>query len=310
MSSQSTLTRRLSEAKHLVSDHVELPNLSKTLHWHDPDFPQWMKDNEYITSGYRRVQHHWKGTFASVFGYLHNETVNIHTHLWGAVLFLYFLITLYPNYFDAYPNATWADVLVFSVFLFSAMFCLAASAFFHTATCHSQEMATRCVVFDYSGIVTLILGSMYGSIYYGFFCHPHYQFTYISVLTFAGIGAAYVVLQPEYAKATHRGLRTTVFVGLGLTGVIPVCHTLFTHGLERLVFEMGTNWLLLSAALYLIGATLYANRIPERFAPGTFDYFFSSHQIFHVCVVMAALSHFESISTALHFWHHEAVCTP
>ncbi len=69
-------------------------------------------------------------------------------------------------------------------------------------------------------------------------------------------GAAYVVLQPEYAKATHRGLRTTVFVGLGLTGVIPVCHTLFTHGLERLVFEMGTNWLLLSAALYLIGATL------------------------------------------------------
>lgn len=50
-----------------------------------------------------------------------------------------------------------------------------------------------------------------------------------------------------------------------------------------------------------------ANRIPERFSPGMFDYFFSSHQIFHVCVVIAALAHFASISTALDFWHTEQV---
>ncbi|KAN0081346.1 hypothetical protein V8E55_008970, partial [Tylopilus felleus] len=33
------------------------------------------------------------------------------------------------------------------------------------------------------------------------------------------------------------------------------------------------------------------NRIPEWIAPGKFDYLFASHQIFHVCVVMAALIH-------------------
>lgn len=32
--------------------------------------------------------------------------------------------------------------------------------------------------------------------------------------------------------------------------------------------------------------------MPERWYPGRFDYFGASHQIFHVCVVLAALAHF------------------
>lgn len=45
--------RRLSEATALVPDlHVGVPNLSKTLHIYEA--PVWMRDNEYIVSGYRR----------------------------------------------------------------------------------------------------------------------------------------------------------------------------------------------------------------------------------------------------------------
>lgn len=46
-----------------------------------------------------------------------------------------------------------------------------------------------------------------------------------------------------------------------------------------------------------------ANRIPERFSPGTFDYFFASHQIFHLFVVAAALAHYASVLTAFGHWH-------
>lgn len=49
-----------------------------------------------------------------------------------------------------------------------------------------------------------------------------------------------------------------------------------------------------------------ANRIPERLSPGKFDYFFASHQIFHVCVVLAALSHYVCILTAFEHWHAQA----
>ena len=49
-----------------------------------------------------------------------------------------------------------------------------------------------------------------------------------------------------------------------------------------------------------------ANRIPERLWPGKFDYFFASHQIFHVCVVLAALSHYVCVLTAFEHWHAQA----
>lgn len=67
------------------------------------------------------------------------SVVNIHSHLWGAVLFLYLLATFYPAYLQHYPT-TWVDSAVFVVFLSSAVVCLLASAFFHTSTCHSEAV--------------------------------------------------------------------------------------------------------------------------------------------------------------------------
>ena len=43
------------------------------------------------------------------------------------------------------------------------------------------------------------------------------------------------------------------------------------------------------------GAILYACRFPERMFPGKFDLAFSSHQLFHVCVVVAAAIHYKAI---------------
>ena len=41
--------------------------------------------------------------------------------------------------------------------------------------------------------------------------------------------------------------------------------------------------------LYIAGATIYMLRLPERFFPGLFDIFGSSHQIFHIFIVIAAV---------------------
>ena len=46
-----------------------------------------------------------------------------------------------------------------------------------------------------------------------------------------------------------------------------------------------------------------ANRVPERFSPGTFDIFFASHQIFHFMVLLAALAHYLSVLKAIEHWH-------
>ncbi|KDQ58613.1 hypothetical protein JAAARDRAFT_206498 [Jaapia argillacea MUCL 33604] len=277
---------------------------TKTLSW--VEIEDWQRDNEYILSGYRRAQYTFRGCLASVFGYIHNETVNIHSHLFGALLFVGLFLSL-DSWFLSIHHATttWLDYVVFSIFLSSAVFCLLASATMHSCACHSKEVQVGCHALDYSGIVVLIVGSFFPCIYYGFYCDPHLQKLYLSIITVSGLGAAFIVLNPEYSRPTHRGARTKVFIALGLSAVLPVTHALVFHGFQKLIREMGFGWLLLSAVLYIVGALLYANRIPERFAPGKFDIFFSSHQIFHVHVVLAALAHYACVLTAFNHWHSQ-----
>ncbi|PPQ75594.1 hypothetical protein CVT24_010900 [Panaeolus cyanescens] len=254
----------------------------KTLTW--DELEDWQKDNEYIITGYRPLQHNWKGCLTSVIAYLHNETVNIHSHLWASAFFLYSLFTVYPTYIHHHDHTSWVDVVILGVFLLSATLCLAASAFYHTSCCHSKEVrklhgfifrelilpessqlqvSTRCHAFDYSGIIVLIVGSFFPSIYYGFWCQPSFQVLYLGAMMVAGLGlsmhvagAAYLVLDPEYAKPTHRGARTSVFIALGLGAIVPTTHMFMVHDFNELVTEMGVNWLLASGALYIIGALL------------------------------------------------------
>ncbi|KAN0131642.1 hemolysin-III related domain containing protein [Lactarius tabidus] len=264
------------------------------------ELPEWMKDNEFILTGYRG----WRKCLDSVFGYLHNETVNIHTHLHACVLFVFFLLTFNTSYMKSHEDVSWVDRAVFAAFLSSAAFCLFCSAFFHMSSSHSKDVATRCNALDYSGIIVLIVGSFFPCLYYGFFCDPYYNFGYLLLFTAAGLAAAYIVLSPEYRGPSGRHARTKVFIALGLGGMLPVAHLMLSHGINKLQ-EMGFLWVLAAGAVYIAGAVLYANRVPERLAPGKFDLFFSSHQIFHVFVIVAALSTYACVLAAFEYRHSE-----
>ncbi|KAI0252467.1 hemolysin-III related-domain-containing protein [Lactifluus subvellereus] len=219
------------------------------------------------------------------------------------MLFVFFLFTVNNSYFKAHEDVSWADHAVFMAFLLSAVFCLFCSAFFHMASSHSKQVKTRCNALDYSGIIALILGSFYPCLYYGFYCESHYMIGYMLLITLVGLAAAYIVLNPEYAKPTHRHARTRVFIGLGLCGALPASHLVLSHGIHTFARKMGFLWLLAAAAMYITGAVLYANRVPERLVPGRFDYFFSSHQIFHIFVVLAALLTYACALTSFDYRH-------
>ncbi|KAH9919822.1 hemolysin-III related-domain-containing protein [Fomitopsis serialis] len=299
-------TRELNEADPNAIPETSDPVQSvhrdhSTLTW--MEIPAWQRDNEYILTGYRREQFSWRGCAYSVFGvHLHNET---DTPL-RSTLFVGLLGTFYQVHLAPYETTAWQDLVVFVISLSAAIFCLLASSWYHTFSVHSREVAVRCHALDYAGIVVLTVGSFFPCVYYEFYCDTRLQAAYLSVIVLVGLGAAYIVLDPEYSKPTHRGARTKVFIALGLSAVFPVAHGFFVHGLQKLWTEMGFGWLIASGALYISGALLYANRIPERFSPGTFDYFFASHQIFHVCVVLAALSHYVCVLTSFEHWHARA----
>lgn len=60
--------------------------------------------------------------------------------------------------------------------------------------------------------------------------------------------------------------------------------------------------------MYLVGAALYALRVPESLLPGRFDTLGASHQLFHIAVVLAAVFHYFTLSTMFMYRLRNAQC--
>lgn len=266
-----------------------------TVLWHE--IPPWQQDNHYIVSGYRPATNSYRRSLASL-GYLHNEYVNVYTHLAGAVLAISCAALLRA----ATSTAPATDVAVFACFFVGAAGCLAMSATYHLLANHSAAVARRGNALDYLGIVALIWGSFVPSIYYGFHDRPALVRLYWTMISTLGAGCATVSLSGSFRTPPWRPLRAAMFVGMGLSALVPVAHGLCLYGVDRMHDRIGLRWLLLQGFLYVLGALIYATRIPERWQPGRFDIWGSSHQIFHLLVVLAAAAHFVGLSKAFNYW--------
>ena len=137
-----------------------------------------------------------------------------------------------------------------------------------------------------------------------------------------------VVLFPRFRTPAWRPFRAFMFVAMGLSALFPVLHGVKTFGVAQLERQMGLSWLVTQGVLYIVGAGIYAvsvthydarragvycnrirklttsqARIPEKLAPGSFDIWGSSYQIFHVLVVMAAGAHLIGLLKAFDYAH-------
>ncbi|GAB7350616.1 hypothetical protein MBLNU459_g1182t1 [Dothideomycetes sp. NU459] len=277
----------------------KVPN-TRTVLW--ADIPQWQQDNQYITSGYRPPTNSFKRSFAS-WGYVHNETVNIWSHLLGAITAVTFGIYAYRALHPRYERATTTDILVFSCYFVGATACLGMSATYHTISNHSQRVNKIGNQLDYVGIVALIWGSFVPSIYYGFARNPELIWTYLTMISVIGAGCVTVSVDSRFRTPAWRPSRAGMFIAMGLSAVVPVLHGIKLYGVGQLQRQIGLSWLVSQGVMYIIGAGLYAARVPERFQPGTFDVWGSSHQIFHVLVLMAAATHLVGLLKAFDYEH-------
>lgn len=49
-----------------------------------------------------------------------------------------------------------------------------------------------------------------------------------------------------------------MFLGFGLSAIIPVLHGVYIYGLEQMRYSIGLDWVLLQGFLYVLGAVIYA----------------------------------------------------
>lgn len=233
------------------------------------DLPAWQQDNGYILTAYRPASYSFRRSLASIF-YVHNEFVNIQTHLIGGLIFAGYPLYLYsrpelpPAPLRELPHPspwTSADTLAFSCFIAGAVICLLMSATYHTISNHSPHVARVGNKLDYAGIVALITGSFVPSVYYGFYCEPYLQRLYWTMIVTLGAACTVVSVKSKFRTPAWRPFRAGMFTAMGCSAVFPVVHGIVRWGWVTMEDKIGLRWLLLQGALYISGAGIYAVRL-------------------------------------------------
>ncbi len=126
------------ENQHISSEHATSEKKPHLITY--DELPTWYRDNEYIVGAYRPESFSTSACFASL-AYMHNETVNIYTHMIPAVVFLFAQAFILVLLHQKFPEAKPLDYVVFSFFLLSACVTMSLSFLYHTLMNHSMSVS-------------------------------------------------------------------------------------------------------------------------------------------------------------------------
>ncbi|OWT42544.1 hemolysin-III family protein [Pochonia chlamydosporia 170] len=298
------------------------------------EMPEWFRreSNQWVLHGYRAISGSVHASFCS-WSYIHNESVNIYSHLIPAILFLLGEGYIQQYLASRYSGVTGADFIAFSIFMLTAVTCLSLSATYHTLMNHSQHMEHFCLRLDMLGVVIFILGDLVLGIYMVFWCEPLPRNIYWSMVSLSprigvfGMLTIFMTTHPKFQGPKYRLFRALMFVATGLSGVAPLIHGLNLFGLS-LMIRKAFPYTLAKAGCLLSGTSIYAvslpiahttekltlihvvlkTRFPESRYPGKFD-LWGSHSIFHILVVCAAVVQLMGYLDAFDYAHANLTCS-
>ena len=224
--------------------------------------------------------------------------MNVWTHVVGALLFVFVMFLLYASPHEQFfgdaltANTTSSIIRIIKdevdstihasntpvprwpilVFLMCAYRCLRGSAVYHGFYCVSFLVENIVQTLDYCGVTILVTGSYIPIIYYSFYCYPTYQKMHLAIIIVLNILNLSVMATPKYRAPETRPVRAIAYIVVASYVVIAMTHLYFLEGFSNPFYKHCFWYLIAMAVTYLLGATFYVSRIPERFWPGAFDY--------------------------------------
>ncbi|KAK3328291.1 hemolysin-III channel protein-like protein Izh2 [Cercophora scortea] len=288
----------------IKKDRVKDEGVVELLLW--TDLAHWQQHgSELIHTGYRKACGSVTGCLHS-WTYLHNETVNIFSHIVGAIAFflcipLWIAITTIP---PRLAIATTSDIVVCGTYILGVGACFVLSTIFHTFMSHSLEVYHIGMKLDIQGILLLMWGATVWLIYYSFPCRPVLQAGYLGATTLLAGLCSVATLWPRFSGPHLGHYRAALFGSFGFGSFLaPVLHGGMLYGFGEQSKRIGLGWIVTTAVFNGAAVVVYTLKFPERWFPRQFDIFGASHQIMHVMVVCAALSLTVAMLAAFDFRH-------
>lgn len=255
------------------------------------DLPTPWRNNPHIIKGYRFTETKLE-CVKSAFD-MSNEFINIWSHAIGLVFVLAVAFYFYPISAN-FSMSTKADVFVAAVFFVMASLTLVCSIIWHTMNSVADVNAISmfaCV--DYTGISLLIAASIMTTEYTAFYCDPLSRWIYMGLTAFLGTGGVILPWHPLFNRPDMAWTRVAFFVGLSLTGFMPMVQLGYTHGVD-FVLDFYSP-ISKSILVYFGGAIIYASKFPEKWFPGVFDYVGGSHNLWHGAVLGGIFFHYTAM---------------
>ncbi|NXD86400.1 MPRGB protein, partial [Halcyon senegalensis] len=252
-----------------------------------------------ILFGYRPPRSSAADCLLSVFQ-MTNETLNIWTHFVPAWYFVWTLVgRLQGPGGPEDPNA-WPLL----AYLLTCCIYPLASSCAHTFSTMSTHARHICYFFDYAALSMYSLGKAHGAIS----CpasppqHPQVLLRRAALdLLLCRAGPCEIpslfscrfleVERPMLSKAS----RTLAFVYPYLFDSIPLFYRFYRCAAEGCT-EAAIPVHYKHTGFAFLTCFIFASHLPERLAPGHFDYIGHSHQVFHVCGIIGTLFQMEAIT--------------
>jgi len=202
----------------------------------------------------------------------------------------------------------WENQAVMILFTVSAVCCFMGSVLFHLFNPLSRKLHWRLRMLDFSGISFCIIGSQWPLMHLSFYCHPAHRSAYPMILCMMALVGIVLSLFPIFHMPKFRIIRITVFIGMALFPLVMLLHSMYVHGLYDPVYSLFLS-LFQSYLIYLVGLIFYVTRYPESRHPGKFDIWWTSHQWWHVCIIIGEYVWFTGFSSYMR-WRISTPCVP
>jgi adiponectin receptor len=262
------------------------------------DLANWQRDNEYIFSGYRKPSYSIYHSIRDIKN-LHNESVNIWSHLLATILFSIYLVRFFSQW-----NSLSTDNLMVLLSFLGIIICFALSTIYHIFSNHSRRVANWTQRLDHLGVIVVIWTSAISFTYFGFSYGQLRRF-YMSIVSITALISTNYVFRSKFRQSKNRLIRIFTYLSLGCSAFLPAIHLLIRNKELSLSQRTVLTSYKQLAVLNLLGGLFYGTRIPERFYKKTFDIYGASHQIMHVLVICGALVYQTSLLTILNYGRGE-----